>query len=154
MTPTIRMTRTQERRAYRNAVQASLEHFYGKSRSEASRLVRDWWSRLSRSGSLDSGLFLHPEAINTAAGIAEVRAIPITSKNREAYHRILDQSCDLVLAQSKSKAAVELEPKRKDAERQKQLIHFAASSTSGVIGALAKKAKDKKTTERQQLVFG
>ena len=97
MTQKPEMTKTQERRSYRHAVQLSLEQFYGKSSFEAARLVREWWKRLSESGCLDSDLFLHAEALNTAAGIAQARAIPVTESNREAYHRILDRSRDLAL---------------------------------------------------------
>jgi hypothetical protein len=98
MTLKANATKAQERRWYRYAVQLSLEQFYGKSGPEASRLVRGWWKRLSESGSLDSDLFLHAEPLNTAAGIAQMKAIAITDSNRGAYHRLLDRSRDLVLA--------------------------------------------------------
>jgi nucleoid DNA-binding protein len=118
VTPTTQMTKSQELRFYRNAVRVSLEQFYGKSRPEASRLVRDWWRRLSQSGAFHSELFLHAEPINTAAGIAEVRAIPITAKNRDAYHLILNQSRDLVLLHASLKATqIAPEPKKKDAKQ-------------------------------------
>jgi hypothetical protein len=124
MTPAIQITRAQELRFYRAAVQASLEQFYEKTRPEANRLVRAWWKRLSESGTLKSDLFLHDEPMNTAAGIADVRVIPITSKNRETYHRILDQSRDLALAQARAKRK-EREPQTKSPEGQKQLVHVA-----------------------------
>jgi hypothetical protein len=126
MTPAIQITRAQELRFYRTAVQASLEQFYEKTRPEAARLVRAWWKRLSESGTLKSDLFLHDEPMNTAAGIADVRVIAITSKNREAYHRILNQSRDLVLTHAKPKAKPkQLEPKTTTSEPQKQLVHVA-----------------------------
>lgn len=74
MTRTPQMTNAQERRFYREAVQASLEQFYGKSHIEARKLVREWWGRLSETGVSDFGLFMHSEPINTAAGIAEAVA--------------------------------------------------------------------------------
>lgn len=119
MTP----TRAQERRFYRYAVQACLEQFYEKSKPEATRLVRAWWKRLSEYGVLNSDLFLHAEAMNSAGEIAEMSVIPITSRNREAYHRLLEESRDRVLAQAKPQAAHKVrEPKKQDAERQKQLV--------------------------------
>jgi hypothetical protein len=102
MTPARHMTRTQEKRIYRSSVQASLETFYAKSKQDATKLVRDWWNRLSLTQAFDSGIFLHAGPMNTAAGIAGVRAIAITGDNRALYHRILDESCDLVLSKSYS----------------------------------------------------
>jgi hypothetical protein len=99
------MTNAQERKFYREAVQASLQEFYGKSEAESKRLVRDWWKRLSATRAFESGLFMHSEPINTAARIANVRVVPITSKNREFYHRILEHSRDLVLSQVKTRRA-------------------------------------------------
>ncbi len=100
MTPV--MTRAQERRLYRIAVQASLEAFYGKSKQEATRLVRDWWTRLASGDSLDSDLLLHAEPMNTAAGLAQARVIPITSENRDRYHQILNRSRDVALSRGKA----------------------------------------------------
>ena len=160
MTPITQMTRAQEQRFYRHAVQASLEQFYRIAKPEASRLVRNWWKRLSESGALNSELFLHSEPINTAAGIAEMSVIPITSRNRETYHRILDQSRDLVLAQAKPKPThQEHEPQKRAAQQLEPLVHFATSSTSNVVRggvsvkALAKKVKARKTTTKQQVAF-
>ena len=81
---------TREQQSYIEAVEASLEAFYGKSKIEAKRLVNEWWKRLSESKAVESGLFLHAEPINTAAGIAGVCVVQVTSENREAYHRILN----------------------------------------------------------------
>ncbi len=123
MTLATQLTRTQEREFYRNAVLASLEQFYGKSKPEASKLVRDWWKRLAHSGAFASGLYLHSEPMNTAAGIAQAKVVPVTSKNRGAYHRILDESRDLALAHPRPKATVkELEPKKSaDSQRQRSI---------------------------------
>jgi hypothetical protein len=159
MTLTTPLTSAQERRFYREAVQASLERFYGKSKLEARQLVRGWWKRLTESGASDSGLFLHAEPINTAAGIAEVRVVPITAENRKAYHRILDQSRDLVLL-PKSKAEQKTsKPTAAETERQKRLVYVATSATSGVVRRaagkdLAKKTKNKKSAANQKVAFG
>jgi hypothetical protein len=99
------MTIAQERRFYREAVQASLQEFYGKSESESRKLVRNWWKRLSTTRAFISGIFMHSEPINTAAGIADVQVIALTSKNRQTYHRILDRSRDTVLFQAKTSPA-------------------------------------------------
>jgi hypothetical protein len=101
MTLANKMTSVQERRFYREAVQASLQEFYGKSETEAKKLIGDWWKRLSGSKAFESGLFMHAEPINTAAGLADSKAVGITAKNREAYHRILEVSRDRVLVQVK-----------------------------------------------------
>lgn len=98
MKPALHMTRTQEKRAYRAAVQASLETFYGKSEQEAGTLVRAWWSRLRLTRAFRSGIFLCSEAISTAGHIAEAEVIAISDVNRNMYHRILDQSRDLALS--------------------------------------------------------
>jgi hypothetical protein len=100
-----RLTDAQERKFYREAVRASLVAFYGKSELDSKRLVRDWWKRLSATSGFRTGLFLHSEPMNTAAGIARVGVVPITSKNRDSYHRILDESRELVLSQVKARRA-------------------------------------------------
>jgi hypothetical protein len=156
------MTRTQEQRLYRSAVQASLEAFYGKSEQEATQLVRDWWKRLVSNDSLDSDLLLHSEPMNTAAGLAKARVIPITSENRDHYHQILNRSRDFALSQGKFSArhrdfngSLDL----KDSKTQRQIIHLAAASTSNgmkrpATRALGKKIKSKTTDEKHQVAFG
>ena len=160
MNPATQMTKAQEHRFYRHAVQASLEHFYGKSELEARQLVKGWWGRLSEGGSLDSGLFLHAEPINTAAGVAEARAIPITAEIREAYHRILDQSRERAIAQAKTKTMTRgRQPKKDDSAFGSQLVHISSSGKSGAarrvaLNALAKKAKDEKAARKQHVACG
>lgn len=158
MTPTVQMTNTQERRFYREAVQASLAEFYGKSEIEARRLVRDWWKRLSESGVLNSGLFLHSEPINTAAGIAQTEVVQITEKNRATYHRILNHSRDLVLATSSTKGKIRDFRVSFEKLSEDRLVHLARSNSSSLIRstaskAFAKKVKTRKASEQQQVAL-
>jgi hypothetical protein len=155
MTPERHMTRSQEHRSYRYAVQASLETFYGKSKPEAVRLVNDWWKRLKEVSATDSDLFLHAEPIDTAAGLADKAVVTITAKNQATYHRVLDDSRDAASTPTHKG----LKHPKTEAERRKQLVHVIATSNSSAVRglaakALAKKAKDKKVAEKQQVVFG
>lgn len=145
MTPTTQTTKSQERTIYRKAVQASLETFYGKSKPEAKRLVKGWWNRLSESDAFDSELFLHSEPINTAAGIADVRAVPITSANRQTYHRILNRSRDKVLAPQP-------ETKRTNAEPEKRLVYVAARKAAAT--KLGKKTTKKSAAKQRRAAAG
>ena len=143
MTPTVQMTIAQERKFYREAVQASLQSFYGKSPIDAKRLVRDWWKRLVESGVSDSGLFLHSEPINMAAGIAEAQVMQITKSNRETYHRLLNRSRDLVLATSSAKGRTRKLQGSVDKVPKERLVHFAAASTSSIVRNVASSKKGK-----------
>jgi hypothetical protein len=159
MTPRAQMTNAQERRFYREVVQASLEKFYGKSQLEAKKLVRDWWRRLSESGVSDSGLFLHAEPINTAAGIAEARVVQITEDNRAAYHRILNHSRDLVLVTSSAKGKTRSFHVALEKMPEERLVHLATSGASSLVRsvaskALARKATNKKAAAKQQVALG
>jgi hypothetical protein len=157
MTPALHMTRAQERRFYRDAVRASLETFYGKSKSEAAKLVRDWWARLIATKAFESGIFLHAEPVNTAANIAGARVIAITGENRTQYHRILDESRDLVLPKTMplpSPARL----KKLEAARNKQLLHFASSDASGsmrrtAVQNVAQGAEEKKSGRKYQSAY-
>lgn len=97
MALTVRMTKPQKRRAYREAVQASLIEFYQTPETESKRLVSTWWKRLSDTSAFKSGLFMHSEPINTAADLIDAEVIPITSEIRERYRRILSDSLNRVL---------------------------------------------------------
>lgn len=156
MTAALKMTRAQEKRFYRDAVQASLETFYGKSKPEAMKLVRDWWTRLLVTKAFESGIFLHSEPINTAANIAGVRVIAITGQNRLRYHRLLDESRDLVLPKTMPLPSP-AQLKRFEAEKNKQLLHFASSNTPALprtaLQVVAKKAREKKAAHKQQVVY-
>lgn len=155
MTPAPQMTRTQEQRSYRNAVQASLEAFYGRSKAEAACLVDHWWKRLKKAGGTRSGLFLHSEPLNTAAGIADMHEVVMTPKNRETYHRILDESRD---ATKTSASHVIGTPTSTDSERRKHIIHVVAKPKSNTVGrqaarTLAKKNSQKKAEQKRQTAF-
>jgi hypothetical protein len=97
MALTAGMTKPQKRRAYREAVQASLIEFYQTPETESKRLVTAWWKRLSDTSGFKSGLFMHAEPINAAADLIDVEVIPITSEIRERYRRILRDSRSRVL---------------------------------------------------------
>lgn len=154
MMPALHMTRTQEKRFYRNAVQASLETFYGKSRPEATKLVSDWWSRLRSTKAFESGIFLHSEPLNTAANIADASVIAITEDNRAVYHRLLDESRDLVLSKTPSSAA---QIRKMQTNSRKRLIYVASSCPDAVRGAkapvLAKKTIEKKPAHKRQVAY-
>ena len=157
MTP--KMTKTQEQRVYRTAVQASLETFYGKSAPEATRLVRDWWKRLASNDSFDSDLLLHAEPMNTAAGLAKASVVPITSENRDRYHRVLNRSRDVALSQGKFAGRHRDFSGSLDSKTHSELVHLATASESSVMKraattVLAKKIKSKKTDEKHQVAFG
>ncbi len=150
------MTRTQEKRFYRDAVQASLETFYGKSKPEAAKLVRDWWTRLSATKAFESGIFLHSEPLNTAANIAGVPIIPISGQNRAKYHRVLDKSQDLVLSKTMPLPS-QTHQRKLESDRHKQLFHLASpsASTRGTASqALVKKTKDKTSARKHQVAYG
>jgi hypothetical protein len=149
------MTRTQEKRAYRVAVQASLETFYGKSKPEATKLVRAWWSRLGLTRAFKSGVFLCTEAMNTAGHIAQVDVIAITAKNRDEYHRLLDESRDLVLAKTTYSAA---QVQKLQTDEGRPFLHLSSSSGSSsargtALRVLAKQTKEKKTAQKQQVAY-
>jgi hypothetical protein len=155
MTPALHMTRTQEKRFYRDAVQASLETFYGKSKPEAAKLVREWWTRLSATKAFESGIFLHSEPLNTAANIAGVPIIPISGQNRAKYHRILDKSQDLVLSKTMPLPST-AQRKKLEGDRHKQLFHLAspvASTRVTALQTLAKETKHKTPAGKHQVAY-
>jgi hypothetical protein len=152
MTPELHMTRTQEKRFYRNAVQACIEAFYGRSRPEAKQLVRDWWTRLSSTQSFETGMFLHSEPMNTAANIAGVPVLAITGKNRTAYHRILEESLDLVRSGTAPSPAQVVKVR---VAQQKQLLRIASSSSTrgAALRNLSKREKKHEAAQQQQVVY-
>src|SRR6185312_6225476 len=84
-----RLNPVQLQTAYRMAVQSSLTAFYRKSDSEAERLVETWWQRLSPTEDIQSGMFLHSEALATAADLAHMEEIQLTDTVRQRYRQIL-----------------------------------------------------------------
>src|SRR6185312_5107401 len=87
-----RLNPVQLQTAYRIAVQSSLIAFYRKSDSEAERLVMRWWQRLSPSEDIQSGMFLHSEALATAADLAHMEEVQLTDSVRQRYRQILRTS--------------------------------------------------------------
>jgi hypothetical protein len=91
------MTPIQLQSAYRLAVQSSLVAFYRQSDSQAERLVNDWWNRLSRVEDIQSEMFLHDEALSTAADLARVQEVKLTDAVRQRYRKILLESTNAAL---------------------------------------------------------
>jgi len=87
-----RLNSVQLQTAYRIAVQSSLTAFYQKSDAEAERLVTTWWQRLSPREDIQSGMFLHAEALATAADLAHMKEIQLTDAVRQRYRQILRTS--------------------------------------------------------------
>jgi hypothetical protein len=106
------MTPAQLQTAYRLAVQASLITFYGKASNEAKRLVDSWWQRMSPVSDIQSGMYLHSEALATAADLAHTQEVQLTDATRQRYRRILHEStriaCDPDRKMAKSTKRVEL----------------------------------------------
>ncbi|HEY5330116.1 MAG TPA: hypothetical protein VIJ79_09550 [Acidobacteriaceae bacterium] len=98
------MTPVQLQNAYRLAVQSSLVIFYKKSDDEAKSLVDSWWLRASSSDDIRSGMYLHSEAIATAADIAHVKEMPVTEEIQQRYYRILHDSTLAALTQKRRPA--------------------------------------------------
>jgi hypothetical protein len=97
MTLTAGMTKSQKRRAYREAVRLSLMRSYGASEQASRELVKAWWRRISETSAFKSGLFMHSQPMNTAAGLVQKEVVPITSDVGQAYFEVLDWSRHLVL---------------------------------------------------------
>lgn len=91
------LTPAQTQLAYRYAVQSSLEVFFQKTSAEAESLVSRWWNTLSPTKDIQSGMYLHDEALSTAADLARVREIKITDAVREDYRRIIRESTQSAL---------------------------------------------------------
>ncbi len=107
MTFPTQMTEAQKRMAYRAAVQASLEEFYGKPAPESRALVTAWWNRLSETSAFTSGFFMHSEPINTAARIAHKEVVEINADNEAVYDRLLRRSTHLLDGKSQGKHSQE-----------------------------------------------
>ncbi len=78
--------------AYKYTVRTCLMRFYAKTETEAEELVQVWWDRMR---SLDDGyedLFLHAEAITTAADLAKSADVPVTSESQAIYDAILEDA--------------------------------------------------------------
>ncbi len=97
------MSPIQLQTAYRMAVQSSLTAFYRKSGDEAKRLVDRWWNRISRSSDIESGMYLHSEALATAADLAHTEEVKLTDEVRQRYRRILHDSTRAAIADQQTK---------------------------------------------------
>jgi hypothetical protein len=118
------MTIAQERKFYREAVRACLQEFYGIPENRSKTLTGSWWKRLSATQAFASGIFMHSEPMNTAAGIAGLQVIPLTSNNRQKYHRLLDRSRAAVLSPAKPSS-------RREAVRPAPRIETETAESSG-----------------------
>jgi excisionase family DNA binding protein len=98
MTKSPRMTNSQRRDAYREAVRATLVRFYDTPDPLASEVVEAWWQRLSAMPDVfGSGAFMHREPMNTAANIVGKPVIPIIPEVWPAYEQLLNSARDRVL---------------------------------------------------------
>jgi 7-keto-8-aminopelargonate synthetase-like enzyme len=92
MTFPSRMTESQKRLAFRAAVQASLERFYGQHAPESRMLLSAWWMRISTSSAFKSGLLMQDEPIDTAAKIVHRDAVKINAKTETVYAQLLQNA--------------------------------------------------------------
>jgi hypothetical protein len=99
-----RLNSAQLQTAYRITVQSSLIAFYRKSDVEAERLVKSWWQRLSPSEDIQSGMFLHSEALATAADLAHMKEIQLTDTVRQRYREIIRISTRAALTNQRQEA--------------------------------------------------
>lgn len=97
MPSTKRMTKLQQREAYREAVRFTLVGFYDTPAPVAEKKVSEWWARLSTTGAFRSGLFMHSEPMNTAGILADKQVIDITPEVWPKYARLLDESREIAL---------------------------------------------------------
>lgn len=124
--------------AYRAAVQACLQSFYGKTAAQAESLARDWWERLSRTSAFESGIFLHAEPINTAGRIAGKEIVEITGENEAAYDRLLKESTRTTRTRT---------PKR--ASARSSTTRSMEKSTTGVLSLPSPPTKSKSSLEKR-----
>lgn len=101
-----RVKEAQERLAYRLAVRACLEVYYGQSVAESHANAEAWWERLSKSSAFKSGFFMHAEPINTAGEIADQPIVALNERNGEAYEKLLEECW--MSAKAGAMAAVEV----------------------------------------------
>jgi hypothetical protein len=100
MTQPVRFTLAQKRRFYREAVQATLITLYEQPEPVAKALVAAWWKRVSKSEDFKSELLFHAEPLHTAADIAHLQCIAMTTENEAVYRSLLRRTRNRVLAGS------------------------------------------------------
>ncbi|HEX9198101.1 MAG TPA: hypothetical protein VF865_00965 [Acidobacteriaceae bacterium] len=140
MAETKKMSSQQLRSAYREAVEECLVTFYRKDKRQAHELVSDWWTRLSKSRALRSGLFMHAEPIETAANLAEQKEAPITDRNRKLYQEILEKvSLRVSLYNPAQLAAHGIEPIAKSIGRRIRIAKPVSKRKQAEAGSIARK---------------
>ncbi len=85
-------TPAQVQSAYKFAVKASLIRFYARTEADADALVRAWWDRILSLPPGQEDLYLHDEAITTAADLAGAPEVPVTAENQVAYEAICEEA--------------------------------------------------------------
>lgn len=95
-----------ERLAYRLAVRACLEVYYGQSVAESHANAEAWWGRISTTSAFKSGFFMHSEPIGTAGRIAKKPHVELSEQDGEAYEKLLEDC--RIRAKKDSMATVEV----------------------------------------------
>jgi hypothetical protein len=81
----------EDRLAFRLAVRACLEVYYGQSVAESHANSDAWWGRISTTSAFKSGFFMHSEPISTAARIAKRPYVELSEQDGEAYEKLLEE---------------------------------------------------------------
>jgi hypothetical protein len=81
----------EDRLAFRLAVRACLEVYYGQSVAESHANADAWWGRISTTSAFKSGFFMHSEPISTAARIAKRPYVELSEQDGEAYEKLLEE---------------------------------------------------------------
>jgi hypothetical protein len=106
MTGVEELTQIQLEFAYKYAVKASLVRFFRKNEATAEALVESWWRRYSAHDFGEPNLFLHDEAITTAADLAKAEDVPVTPENQTIYDAICEEADRQARLYSQEKAAL------------------------------------------------
>jgi len=85
-----RLREAQERLAYRLAVRACLEVYYGQSVAESHANADAWWGRISTTSAFKSGYFMHSEPISTAARIVHKPFVELGEREYQAYEKLVE----------------------------------------------------------------
>ncbi len=99
MTSSQRTTESQNRMAFRFAVQACLEKFYREPAAES--IVSDWWDRIEKTSAFKSGLFMHSEPIDTAARLIDKTSVELSLEDDHQYEQIKSDAFRLALKRDK-----------------------------------------------------
>jgi len=104
-----KMSKYQERWAYRATVEDSLVQFYSIPPKRARELVSAWWARLIELKGYREGGFMHDEPLNTAADLCNKRVLAI-NEVREPYLKLLSQNYELAMQPSGRRSAARKTP--------------------------------------------